>query len=444
MRVRSVFTATIVLWALIRGAAGAEPEPAVVSRTTASGLRIVACHDPEAPVAAIRVLVRAGVADEGRSPGIARVTAWALLGANESQSRESVAREIDAIGGSVTVDIGPDYTAIGCNTTAQAFEHAAWVLGLALRGAEFDSRSLQEARSAALEVARRERSDAYEAAYLAVRQALHDASPYRLPFGGDPVVISSLPRDAVVAFHRSHYVPANVVVAVYGCVPVQRCMESVERSFGDLRGRPAPRPRWLPGADSRRAYEPPRSEIIVTGKSALIALGVRAPAVSSPDYAAFALASAILGQGKASRLYRRTREALGIGYSVGALYPALEGEGHMMAHIEVSSGRPPEDLARAERVLVEAVRSMTAAPPSEAEVERARRLLSGQWLVGRQRAAERALQMARALFYGVGSKMDEDLPAALRAVTVQDVERVARRYLSRHVIVVARPASPSP
>ncbi|HSV74370.1 MAG TPA: pitrilysin family protein [Chthonomonadales bacterium] len=444
MIVRSALLVAFLASSSTAAGLAAAPEHGVLSRTTANGLRIVARHDPTAPAVAIRILVRAGVADEGRTPGIARVTAWALFGENESLSRERVAREIDAIGGSVTVDVTPDYTVIGCYTTDEAFEHATWVLALALRYASFDARSLQIARSAALAVAERERANAFEAAYLAVREALHDNSPYRLPFGGDPEAIASIRRDAVAAFHRARYVPANVVVAVDGGVPAERAIAVVERSFADMRGLPGPRPRWLAGADTRRPFDPPRSERQVSGRSTVVALGVRAPAVASADYSAFVVVSAILGQGKASRLFRRTREEMGLGYSVGVHLPALEGGGHMVAHIELAAERGVGDAERAERVLLQTVRSLTASPPTSAEIARAKRLLSGQWLLGRQRASDRALQLGRATLAGAAAKAKDDLPAALQAVTTADIQRVVRRYLSRHVIAVARPTPPTP
>jgi predicted Zn-dependent peptidase len=140
------------------------------------------------------------------------------------------------------------------------------------------------------------------------------------------------------------------------------------------------------------------------------------------------------------------RDALGIGYNVGALFRAERGE-PLIAYLQWGARRSlatpvleeKESDAIALRLLQAQLDSVLADVPTEAELSRARNVAIGRDALRHERARDRAFLLGWYEALGRGYAFDAELPRLLAAVAREDVLRAARTYLKQRVTATAMP-----
>src|SRR6185503_4375247 len=117
--------------------------------------------------------------------------------------------------------------------------------------------------------------------------------------------LRKLTRDDLVRFYHNFYRPSNTVLTVVGDIEPARAFDEIERRYGDI---PAGEPRRSPGpvenGDPGFRYREMSGDIAQTQ----LVLGWRTPGTLHADSAPLDMLAPVLGAGRASRLYRATRE----------------------------------------------------------------------------------------------------------------------------------------
>jgi predicted Zn-dependent peptidase len=98
--------------------------------------------------------------------------------------------------------------------------------------------------------------------------------------------------------------------------------------------------------------------------------------------------------------------------------------------VAVYIARAADMVDAARRGILDELRRVVDAAPGEDEIESARRSLLGGFAIDQQRSSARALRLALDARYGLGGDFVTEYPARVRAVTREDVLRVARRLLT--------------
>jgi zinc protease len=169
-----------------------------------------------------------------------------------------------------------------------------------------------------------------------------------------------------------------------------------------------------------------------------LVVGFPGASVTSRDRFGLEVLTTILG-GPSGRLFVALRDRRGLAYRVSA--HSVEGldPGYVAIYLSCSPGKLDTAVAavRAEldRVLVDGV--------TAAEVERAQRYLVGAHAVALERRSAVATALAFHEAYGLGWAEWTRYPEAIRALTADDVSRIARRYLRWDLAVTATVRPPA-
>jgi zinc protease len=438
MRIVTLLSCVTVLFSARITPAAAQPD--ITRFVTQTGARVLIRPDNNSDIVAICVFVKAGAADEAGMPGLGSVVARAIFGGNLNQSSEEVNRCIYDVGGSLTITWDLDYTLITCVTTAGQFRDAFYLICNALKFPQFVWEGFLKARAEVAVEAVRESTDPFRVAYSALRARMYQISPYRIPFGGSANSLKRVTLEAVDRFHKRLYTPENTVVSVVGKIRVKDVEEDAENYFVDYK---RPTLRGASNAPERPKEEGRVSRPLGTNTTTILA-GFPGPGINDPDYPAFVALTALIGGGKSSRLWQTMRERAGVGYVVGAMTPPLALESHLLSFVEFDSARrPPDgnslDTALVEKLLLETSRSVITAPPTQREVERAKTYAIGTLALAHQRTRDRAFYLGWYELVGPGYAFDTDLPKKIGAVTLEDVTRVAKKYLNSFVVSIVQP-----
>ena len=183
--------------------------------------------------------------------------------------------------------------------------------------------------------------------------------------------LENVPIERLQAFYRKYYQPDNAIVVVAGRFEVDRALELVAEKFG-----PIPRPDRT-GAntlfDTYTAEPAQDGERTVTlqrvGDTQLVMAVYHVPPGAHEQYAAVEVLSHILGVEPAGRLYKNLVEP-GLAASVFASALQLNEPGVLTANVMV---REEDSLEEAAEALFATLDEIAAEPPTEEEVERAKR-----------------------------------------------------------------------
>ena len=244
---------------------------------------------------------------------------------------------------------------------------------------------------------------------------------------GNPIIgarsdIERVPIERLQAFYRTWYRPDNAVLIVAGRFDERRMLELVAKHFGAI-ARPAqPMPRLYtsePTQDGERSVTLRR-----VGDTPFVSAMYRVPSGGHPDYAAVDVLVGVLGMTPAGRLHRSLVEP-GLASFVWASERGLHDPGFIYTGAGLAK---TASIEAARDALLHAVEHIEDAPVTDEEVTRARRMLLNEF----EKARSETFSLVRALseFSAVGDwRLFFLYRDRLRAVTVDDVGRVARTYL---------------
>jgi predicted Zn-dependent peptidase len=172
-----------------------------------------------------------------------------------------------------------------------------------------------------------------------------------------------------------------------------------------------------------------------TTEQAHVSVAVPAIPLDHPDRHALSFLSVILGEGMSSRLFIELREKRGLVYDVHTYVAHFLDTGTF----NIYTGVDPKNAVEALKVILSEFAQLRDEPISEAELTKARELSKGRLLLrmedsrnvsGWIGAQELLLENVRSI---------DDAVAEMDAVTLEDVNRVARTYIDpskAHLAVV--------
>lgn len=255
----------------------------------------------------------------------------------------------------------------------------------------------------------------------ALGELLWPAHPLGRPVTGTPETIGRIGRREVRQYLRETYVPANTVVAFGGLVDHAACVERVRRYLADLPGgEPGRFDPVRPGLKPHRLCLV-RKDI----EQAHVALGIRTFGRHDPRRYALKLLSVVLGENMSSRLFQVVREEHGLAY-------AIQSGAHLFhdaGMLSVSAGLDSERIDRALHLIVRELRRLREEPVGPRELARARDYAVGQIRLGLEGTGSQMMWVGEQIRAYGRIVSPEAAIEALQAVTVADVQNLARHIL---------------
>ncbi len=403
-----------------------------------NGAVIITLRTAMTPAVTISAAIRAGsVADPPALPGAAHFLSRVLDRGTERQSGEQIAEMLDSRGVSLNIGTSRHVMTAWCTALAEDLEPMLDIVADVIRRPVLSDEEIEIRRS---EIVTGIRQDEDNPAVMAVEALLAllypDGHPYGRRIRGSVEAVQQVSREDLVRFHRTWFTPSSLSLVVVGDVDPHEVMEAVERLFGDWQGPAAP-PLTLPpvpGPVTRRRLVVP----MMSKAQADIAYGFVGIARTDSAYHPFSVMNNVLGQyALGGRLGDSIRERQGMAYYVFSALDANVAPGPFM----IRAGVDPRNVDRAVASIDEELRRMVTAGVTGRELEESKNYLVGSLPRMLETNAGIASFLQAAEQFGLGLDYAERLPGLIRAVTLDEANATARRYLApqRAALVVAGP-----
>jgi zinc protease len=411
--------------------------PKVATKTFANGLRVFVASDPDPdhaqPSVSVELLLPyAGTAaDPPGKPGVADMTASLVTEGTATRSAQEIASAIDFVGGTLEADASEDCTTIEATVVKKDFDEAMDLLSDVTLHASFAAPELERRREEALSDLSMSYDDTEYLASSTFKRVVFAGDPYGLPGEGTPETVHGLTREDIVAFRDKHYFPKGALLAFAGDITPEEAFAATEKYLGswtntDAATSAASTTSAEPGSGAAR---PKGLRIFLIDKPDAVQTQIRIgrPGIArgNPDYLALQVTNQIFGGSYNARLNTAVRLKKGLTYDASSSFPSYQTAGDF----EVTTFTRTEETVPATQLVLDELRKMSSGEVTPDELGVARDYLAGVFPLHAETPSDVADRVLGAAFYGLPADYLDTYQERIRAMTAEDVKRVAQKYL---------------
>ena len=407
----------------------------VVETTLKNGLKVIVQEDHRAPVVVSQIWYRAGSLDEvNGKTGVAHVLEHMMFKGTKNVPAGQFSRQVAAAGGKENAFTSKDYTCY-----FQQLEKTKLPLSFRLEADRMANLQITDAEFAKeIEVVKEERRWRTEDKPQSRVNEQFEASSYRAHPYGRPVVGFMNDLDNMTAqdardWYNTWYTPNNVTVVVVGDVKAKEVFKLAQETFGKLAAKPLParKPQVEPAQLGER-----RAIVKAPAKLPYFMMGFHAPAMkngsaySEQDWEPYALEvlSSILSGNDASRLNQKLVREQAIALDIDSGYDGTNRGQESTFEIAAS---PSEGVALdvLQKAIWELVDEVKNKGVTTAELHRVKAAVIAADVYKRDSMFYQAMQIGQLETMGYPLSLLEKNAARVQAVTSEQVQEVAKKYL---------------
>lgn len=401
----------------------------------ANGLQVVLLKSTKVPTFNMQMVVLSGgLSDPANYHGLANFTASLLREGTKTRSSKEIAEQVDALG--ATLGAGSGFSSMSTNVSASGlvenFDQTLELFADVIRNPTFPQAEVDRYKARTLSQLQLQRSIpqflAQEQFSRAIYGNKHPASIIAPPAES----LKKLSSKDLAEFHGKYYRPNNSILAIVGDVTMKEIMPKLEKAFGSWEKGDVPAT-TIPAAPAQaesKIYLIDRPGSVQT----VLQLGTLGIERTSPDYFAVLLADRVLGGGPSGRLFLNLREDKG--YTYGA-YSGFGGSKFRGTWISSSEVRTDVTEGAMKEFMYELKRLRDEKVPAE-ELDNAKRAIVGSFALSLEQPQALLQNIITQKLYNLPADYWDTYPQKVAAITADDVQRVAQKYLDLdHLQVVA-------
>jgi zinc protease len=407
--------------------------PRPIETILPNGIHLMILEDHRFPLVTVQFDIDgAGPMYEPASqPGLAGATAHLLAEGTKTRTSKQIAEQIDSLGASLSASagFGSGSTAVSASGLSDTFEQWFALTADVLLHPSFPADELAQYQARAKPALLQQRSQPGFLANQTMSHALYGTYPAAV-VSATPESLDSLTPAMLADWHDKHYAPQNTILAISGDVhaetlipKLRQWLEEWERSKVSVKFPPGP-----PPASKEKIFLVDRPGSVQT----TLLMGNLAIDRTNPDYPALVVLNEVLGAGSASRLFLNLREEKGYTYGVYSNLIARKYAGPWTAggdlRTEVTDGAMTEFLRELNRIRDEKV-------PDD-ELDAARRSVVARFALSLESPQQLIGYAITRKAYNFPAEYWDKYPAQIAAITADDIQRVARKYIDPETMQV--------
>lgn len=390
-----------------------------------NGLVILAARTPAEDLVTLDIKILAGSAAEGRylGSGISHFVEHMVFKGTRSRGPGEIDKEVKSLGGIINGSSSMDLVNYHITLPSKGLPSALAILKDMLLNASFDPAEVEREREVILSEIRMNNDDPQARLMRILNRTAYTRHPYRHPPIGYEPMLKALKRDDLVNFYNSSYVPNRMVITITGGIDPLKAVESAENEFKNFRAPDyggAHAMHVEPVQLDKRSYA---EEIDTT--LAYMALGFHSSAITDEDLYAADVLSMILGRGDNSRLNTAVYKKKGLVHTVAAWNYTPRDPGLFV----ITAIADPENIDKAELAILDEIELVKSKPVADDELEGARRTVLSDYIYQRETTEGLADDIGTSYILTGSPGFSRRYIDGVRAVTKDDIQRVAKKYL---------------
>jgi len=409
--------------------------PRATETTLSNGVVVLIMENHRLPLISIQYNISGAgpLFDPSNTPGLANIAALMLREGTKTKTSVEIAEQSAQLGAEISASaaFGSSSTLINASGLSDNFDQWLALTNDVLLNANFPADELNRLKQRLKAQLRQQRANPNFLASERFSKAVYGSYPASVVSATNES-IDAITSEMLAKWHQDRYKPQNTILGITGDVKAAEILPKLEKALAgwkkdDLKEVLPPNP--TPVA-SKKVFLVDRPGSVQT----TVALGNIAIDRRDPDYIPLTVLNRILGGGPAARLFLNLREEKGYTYGVYSSFTALKYPGPWRAggdvRTEVTQGAMTEFFNEFQRIRDQKV--------PVTELEEAKRAIVAGFALSLEKPTELLGYAITRQIYGFPADYWDTYPVKVMAVTAEDIERVARKYINpENVQIVA-------
>ncbi len=421
------------VWLAFGTAASAQTSIDFKEYTLDNGLHVILHEDHSTPIVAVSVLYHVGSKNEkeGRT-GFAHFFEHLMFEGSPNIDRGEYMKIVQANGGALNANTSHDRTFYYQILPSNQLELGLWLESERMLHAKVDEQGVETQREVVKEEKRlRIDNRPYGSFQENMFSRAYPVHPYKNIPIGTMADLNAAEIEDFADFYSTFYVPNNATLSIAGDLDPDETIEMIRKYFGEIpKGTKAiPRP--------EKTMRPIGSEVVDTVYDNIqlpaLFIGYRMPPQGTKDAYALEMLTTLLSSGQSSRFYKRFVDGEKLGLAVQAFPYSLEDGGLFITFGVMNMGKDPAMLLKGIDEEIERVRTDLIA---EKEYTKVLNQLENRFVARNSSMAGIAESLADYHVYFGDPGLINNVIEKYRGITREDLQRVARQYLTQNSRVV--------
>lgn len=398
--------------------------------TLPNGLKVIVFEDKRLPLVSYRLGFKTGsIYDPKDSIGLTSAMTALLNEGTTTRPSKQLAEEIERLGASVGANAGEDNMIVSASALAMYGSDVLKLMADVVLNPIFPESELALYKKNAVESIKYQRSQPSFLAEEQISKAIYGTHPYSIA-SASAADIEKITRDKLTAYHSKMFTPNNATMIVVGDVNRKELLEEIEAGFGG----------WKKGTVENMTFPTPptRTETTLTivdrpgSLQSNIVLANLAINRSNPDFFPVLVMNQVLGAGASSRLFMNLREAKGYTYGAYSRFDTKRLAGNFETNAEVRTPVTGDSL----KEFFYEINRIRNEKATAKELTDAKSFLTGVFPLRAETQEGLTNLLVSQQLYDLPADYLQTYRDKVNAITLEDVERVAKKYISPDKIAI--------
>ena len=406
--------------------------------TLKNGLRVITVEDHSAPVIAVSLTYNVGSRNErqGRT-GFAHLFEHMMFKGSENVGSGEQFLLIFNNGGTMNGTTNEDRTNYFEALPANQLDLALFLEADRMRSLAITKDNLDNQRNAVQEERRLGvDNQAYGKSGEVQQELIYDNFAYKHTTIGSMDDLNAASVEDVAAFFKMYYAPNNAVLTVVGDFKTADALAKVRSNFEAIQRQPDPP--TVDMTEPQQTAERRAKLDDVLARALRIDIAYKAVPGNSPDFYALQVLATALQGGQSSRLYQKLVKEKEMVTGVGGFMDEKRGVGGFYTNATLRPGVKTEDV---EALIYAEMDRLKKEPIADWELQKAKNTTRRNIINSLSSTLSRAVTIGQYTVYYNDPSLINSRLTKVAAVTKEDVQRVANKYLvdTNRTIVITMP-----
>jgi zinc protease len=399
-----------------------------------NGITVLARSNFNSPSVVVTGFFDAGALfDPDEKLGLAEYTSLSLMRGTKKRSFDEIYNSLESVGAGLGFNTGVHKSGFNGRSLAEDLPLLLDLFREALTMPVFPKVEIERLRAQLLTGLAIRAEDTSDMASMVFDNLLFKGHPYSRPEDGFPETIKRIKRDDLVKFHREHYGPRGMVIAVVGGVKPEDAVKQVKRALGGWQIKGQKEAPVLPPLKRLKKSASKHHRIPGKSQSDLI-IGTNGPMRRDPEFMPATIGNNILGQfGMMGRIGDVVREKSGLAYYAYSSLSAGLGPGSW----EVSAGVNPQNVKKAADLIKDELKRFVQEGITADELADTKANFVGRLPLSLESNGGVANALLNIERHQLGLDYYHRYADLVNEVTADDVLTTARKFIDPDTLVIA-------
>lgn len=384
------------------------------------------------PIVTVDTWVRTGSVNEtAKNNGVSHFLEHLLFKGTEKHKLGEIENILESKGAVFNAATSKDYTHFYITTASRYFDEALDLHSDMLLNATIPQPELDRERKVVQEEIRRSKDNPGTILFNNMASNLFKGHPYSKETLGTTEIIGSIPRQDIMDYYRTWYVPPNMITIIVGDVNTDKVVSLVQQKFGGREYRKPIAVKYPIPASIKKAEEKLEYGDYNTGYSILGFRGV--PITDKKDNYALDIAAIILGDGRTSRLYQGVKEKADIVNNISSGHYSMKDS----SIFYVSSDFKPENYDKLKSAITKEIDRMRTEGVTEQELARAKTKVLRSFQYENESVEDIAGSIGYIMTIDGNLKSYTDYVENVSKIQADDVKKALNKFVLEHKSVTS-------